>query len=100
MQQAAKDYEMAEFYRRRDHPCSAYFYYEIVRRRYQGTKYADLATERIRELGAELEKSSNGEKHLELPMPGQQGILARPGSIDEGPIGSSKPLPPAAFGPR
>ena len=35
-QQAEKDYMTAEFYRRTGHPGSAYFYYEIVRRRYPG----------------------------------------------------------------
>ena len=33
-QQAQKDYQTAEFYRRTGHPGSAYFYYEVVRRRY------------------------------------------------------------------
>ena len=57
MQQAAKDYEVAEFYRRTGHPCSAYFYYEIVRRRYPGTKYFDLAAQQMQELRVKLEKS-------------------------------------------
>src|SRR5262249_31359767 len=43
LQQAEKDYKIAEFYERTGHPGSAYFYYELVCRRYQGTKYADLA---------------------------------------------------------
>ena len=33
-QQAEKDYKIAEFYRRTGHPGSAYFYYNIVLRRY------------------------------------------------------------------
>ena len=32
-QQADKDYNIAEYYRRTGHPASAYFYYDIVRRR-------------------------------------------------------------------
>jgi outer membrane protein assembly factor BamD (BamD/ComL family) len=56
LQQAEKDYKMAEFYRRTGHAPSAYFYYEIVRRRYPGTKYFDLATERMYELKAKAEK--------------------------------------------
>lgn len=56
LQQAEKDYKVAEFYRRTGHPCSAYFYYEIVRRRYPGTKYFDLATERMHELKAKVER--------------------------------------------
>ncbi len=57
MQQAEKDFETAEFYRRTGHPCPAYFCYEIVRRRYPGTKYSDLATGRMDELRLEIEKS-------------------------------------------
>jgi hypothetical protein len=56
MQQAEKDYRIAEFYRRDGHSPSAYFYYEIVRRRYPGTKFADLATDRMHELQAKMEK--------------------------------------------
>jgi outer membrane protein assembly factor BamD (BamD/ComL family) len=58
MQQAEKDYKVAEFYRRTGHPQSAYFYYEIVRRRYPGTKFFDLATERMHELRAAAEKEA------------------------------------------
>ena len=45
-QQAEKDFEMAEYYSRTGHPGSAVFYYELVRRRYAGTRYADVASER------------------------------------------------------
>jgi outer membrane protein assembly factor BamD (BamD/ComL family) len=67
MQQAEKDYRMAEFYRRTRHPCSAYFYYEIVRRRYPGTPFADQATEKMWEIRKEVEKkeadqAAKGEK--------------------------------------
>lgn len=49
-QQADKDYKMALYYEQTGHPGSAYFYYEIVRRRYPGTKYSDMATKRMAEL--------------------------------------------------
>lgn len=49
-QQADKDYKMALYYEQTGHPGSAYFYYEIVRRRYPGTKFSDLATKRMAEL--------------------------------------------------
>jgi outer membrane protein assembly factor BamD (BamD/ComL family) len=49
-QQAAKDFGIAEFYKRTKHPGAAYFYYEIVRRRYPGTTWADKATARLHEL--------------------------------------------------
>lgn len=45
-QQAEKDFRTAEYYERTGHPGSAVFYYELVRRRYSGTQYADVATER------------------------------------------------------
>src|SRR5262245_268193 len=45
-QQAEKDFRMAEYYERTGHPGSAVFYYELVRRRYAGTRYSDLATDR------------------------------------------------------
>jgi outer membrane protein assembly factor BamD (BamD/ComL family) len=49
-QQADKDWKIAEFYRRTGHPGSAYFYYELVRRRYHGTDYEKKAIERMAEL--------------------------------------------------
>ncbi len=61
-QQAEKDFKMAEFYRRTGHPGSAYFYYEIVRRRYPGSDYYRLATERQVELRGELEKNGSEER--------------------------------------
>ena len=69
MQQAAKDYETAEFYRRTGHPCSAYFCYEIVRRRYPNTRYFDQATERMNQLRTKLEKT-HAEAGLKVPPPG------------------------------
>ena len=50
IQQAEKDYETAEYYRRTEHPGSAYFYYELVMRRYPGTKFSDLSKARIEEM--------------------------------------------------
>src|SRR5262249_60277239 len=62
MQQAEKDFRIAEFYRRTNHPGSAYFYYEIVRRRYPGTPLADKAAERMKELEAKHEKEEAKDK--------------------------------------
>jgi tetratricopeptide (TPR) repeat protein len=45
-QQAEKDFLTADYYERTGHPGSAVFYYELVRRRYAGTRYSDVATER------------------------------------------------------
>jgi TolA-binding protein len=56
-QQAQKDFETAEFYRRTGHPGSAWFYYELVLRRYPGLKpFADQAAARQKELKAELDE--------------------------------------------
>jgi tetratricopeptide (TPR) repeat protein len=48
--QAEKDFETAEYYRRTNRFGSAYFYYELVKRSYPGTKHSDLATSRIDEM--------------------------------------------------
>jgi outer membrane protein assembly factor BamD (BamD/ComL family) len=59
-QQAQKDYETAEFYRRTGHPGSAWFYYELVLRRYPGMKpFAEQAATRQKELKTELEAVNN-----------------------------------------
>lgn len=56
-QQAQKDFETGEFYRRTGHPGSAWFYYELVLRRYPGIKpFADQAAARQKELKAEQEE--------------------------------------------
>jgi TolA-binding protein len=47
MQLAEKDFRTAEYYERTHHPASAYFYYELVCRRYPGTKFSDLAKKRL-----------------------------------------------------
>jgi outer membrane protein assembly factor BamD (BamD/ComL family) len=99
MQQAAKDYEIAEFYRRTGHPCSAYFYYEIVRRRYPGTKYCDLATQQMEELRVKLEKTqaeqaaaaSPGEK--QGPSGSNPATSANPVPVTSGPAGMPGQLP-------
>jgi outer membrane protein assembly factor BamD (BamD/ComL family) len=59
-QQAEKDYETAEFYRRTGHPGAAWFYYELVLRRYPGIKpFAAQASARQAELKAELDEMKN-----------------------------------------
>ena len=47
LQLAEKDFQMAQYYERTDHPASAYFYYELVTRRYPGTKLAEAAQGRM-----------------------------------------------------
>ena len=48
--QAEREFEDAEYYRRRGKFGSAFFCYELVKRRYGGTKYSDLASQRIEEM--------------------------------------------------
>jgi RNA polymerase sigma factor (sigma-70 family) len=55
-QQAEKDFAIAEFYRRTGHAGSAYFYYEVVRRRYPGTSFAARAEKAMSEMRSEAEK--------------------------------------------
>lgn len=55
-QQAAKDFETAEFYLRTGHPGSAWFYYELVKRRYAGiAPWYERAVARQAELKVELD---------------------------------------------
>lgn len=91
-QQAEKDYKIAEFYRRTGHPGSAYFCYEIVRRRYPGTPFFDKATKRMFELRAKLEKKQK-EQLLDVPPPGHG---AAPPMVGPGHV---VPVQPAPAGP-
>jgi len=54
-QQAEKDFKTAEYYERTGHPGSAVFYYELTRRRYAGTRYAEIAQERKDSLKAQMD---------------------------------------------
>ncbi len=92
-QQAAKDFRIAEFYRRTGHPGSAYFYYEIVRRRYPGTEYYKQATERMRELKDALEK-----EHQKPVVPPKQA-LPRPGLFQKAPP-PAQVVPPQEMAPQ
>lgn len=79
MQQAEKDFKVAEFYERTKHPSSAYFYYELVRRRFPGTPYAEESKIRMASLrekhpeGAPAEPSRQPMKTLpEVKWPWQR----------------------------
>jgi hypothetical protein len=90
-QQADKDMKIAEYYRRTGHSGSAYFYYEIVRRRYPGTAYFDKATERMHELRAELE---HGQKSA-WQWPNLLPWKAKEQEPIVPPPGQAAPAPPA-----
>lgn len=59
-QQADRDFNIAEFYRRTGHPGSAYFYYEIVRRRYPNTEYARRAEAHMNDLRSRVSADQAG----------------------------------------
>jgi outer membrane protein assembly factor BamD (BamD/ComL family) len=92
--QAEKDYQMAEFWRRTGHPGSAYFYYEIVRRRYPGTDAAERATRRMMEIYNKMAQDQR--EKLGPPPEGSDGrpseLLPPPKRVDNGP--RSAPMPP------
>ncbi len=93
--QAEKDFQMADFWQRTGHPGSAYFYYEIVRRRYPNTDAAERATKRMMEIRAKMEK----EQRDKLGPPPEGGetrpseLLPPPQRVVNGPERVPMPQP-------
>ena len=111
MQQAEKDFRTAEFYKRTNHPGSAYFYYELVRRRYPGTPLADKAAEHMKELEAQHEKEeakTQSKVHFNLPFLSQAKpdptagprLTAPPGGDSLPPITGPTGMPAGTLTPR
>jgi outer membrane protein assembly factor BamD (BamD/ComL family) len=101
LQQAAKDLGIARFYERTFHPGAAYFSYEIVRRRYPGTKYAEEATRRMAALHAGAQKELHAAPRTGPAGPPNPGAPAGPyvpGAALVAPAGGPPPgtLPPPA----
>ncbi len=101
-QQAEKDFQMAEFWRRTGHPGSAYFYYEIVRRRYPDpnpNSAASRATQRMLEIRAKMEQEQRDKlgppPEVEPARPIEQ--LAPPRRLDNTPepVPMPRPVPNA-----
>ncbi|HZY84328.1 MAG TPA: tetratricopeptide repeat protein [Gemmataceae bacterium] len=93
LQQAEKDFKMAEFWRRTGHPGSAYFYYELVRRRYPDTRYAKLSLEKMDLLRVQLEKKQGGASGLPAPPAGAPPAPGgAPAAPEQGP--PPRTLPP------
>jgi outer membrane protein assembly factor BamD (BamD/ComL family) len=88
-QQADKDFNIAEYYRRVGKPGPAYFQYALVVRRFPGTQYAQKATERMNELRAKLEK---GQAKPEVPPIGTASPSAPPRASITGPYTPGAPL--------
>jgi outer membrane protein assembly factor BamD (BamD/ComL family) len=81
VQQAEKDYRMAEFWRRTGHPGSAWFYYKLVQKRYPGTKQAELSAKRMEEIRTKLAKEGKpvpDEQAAALPAPPREEQAPRP----------------------
>jgi TolA-binding protein len=105
MQQAEKDFKMAEFYQRTKRPESAFFLFEVVRRRYPGTKYADLATERMHEIRAKVERENGPRLSVPEAAPLQPdsalfyqqvpGAPQQPAAGEPNAFGAPRPLPPS-----
>ncbi|NBS88592.1 outer membrane protein assembly factor BamD [bacterium] len=103
-QQAEKDFKMAEFYKRTGHPGSAYFYYELVRRRYPNTKFAEESDKRMAELKTKAEKEHGylpggpDQPREQAPLVPEVAPAPKPldRSVEEGPapVQTQQGLPP------
>ena len=78
IQQADRDFKIAEFYQRTGHPGSAYFYYELVCRRYPGTTYATQAAQRKDELRSKAGQEAPPQERPPTPAPTMEPTY-RPG---------------------
>jgi outer membrane protein assembly factor BamD (BamD/ComL family) len=74
LQQAEKDYKMAEFWRRTGHVGAAYFYYHVVMQRYPQTPFAEMSRKKAEELRL---KGLTDKNVITPPEPRAQ--LGRPG---------------------
>lgn len=62
-QQAERDFEMGEYYMRTKRPGSAFFYYDLVTRRYAGSEFAKKSEARLREIeGIRKQRAADGGK--------------------------------------
>ncbi len=87
--QAEKDFETAEYYRRTKRFGSAYFYYELVKRSYPGTRHSDLATSRIEEMKQvqaqmQADKAAGKTAPLETLQENVDKIIGKAPKIGEG----------------
>jgi outer membrane protein assembly factor BamD (BamD/ComL family) len=101
--QAEKELGRAEFWERTKHYGSAYYIYEVMRRRYPNTKYAAIATERMNRLQPQIEKWKKGESDMTV-LDQLHQRWNRMWGIDDvkdgGPAIASPQTLPAGAGPR
>ncbi len=96
--QADRDYKVAEFYERTGHPGSAYFYYELVCRRYGGTQYAEKATQKKALLKSKAEKDHRRDRSdAQPPAVTSAGTPELQAPI---PVPGPRTLPPAIAAPQ
>jgi TolA-binding protein len=96
--EAEHDYNIAKFWDRTGHPGSAYFYYEVVRRRYPGSEFADIAAKRMLELKVRAEQEQKRNEPVatkDHPAPLEEGApLPRPIVPGQQPVMSPSIQPP------
>lgn len=80
--QAERDYEVAQFYKRTGHPGSAYFYFELVRRRYPNTKLAEQAIEHMNEIRSKAQHKHADESQPPNIQEQEPGRLRLPDAIN------------------
>jgi outer membrane protein assembly factor BamD (BamD/ComL family) len=95
LQQAAKDFNTADFYRRTGHPGPAYWYFGLVVQRYPTTDYAKQAKKHMEELEAEMQKK-NGGVDLRTPAPAAQPAPVTAGAPAAPAATPAPPRPPDA----
>lgn len=119
--QAEKDYDIAEFYRRTGHPASAWFYYELVRRRYQETPFHDKALVRMKSINSDLVEQQQQSEfaratrrefnkwvlgHDTPTLAKDQSVPPLPGELPERrdnqviPVGAKQNVAPSEIAPR
>ncbi len=98
-QQADKDFKMAEFWARTGHAGSAYWYFELVRRRYPGTDFAEKASVRMNELRVLAEKEEVGHPPASAVAPPASSFAAKPAPVEATPVTPPKPLPAETLAP-
>ena len=109
LQQAEKDYKMAEFWRRTGHIGAAYFYYQVVQQRYPETPFAELARKQAALVKDKALKDKNAitmpspRAQLGQPAPLSGEVAPQPRKVDgdsQGAPEAKPPLPELAPAPR
>jgi outer membrane protein assembly factor BamD (BamD/ComL family) len=103
LEQAQKEYSMAEFYRRTGHPGAAYFYFKLVERRYPGSELAKKAAHEAEEVRARAEKENGGPVRDAAPamptIPYRNPTPFAPTPGQAAPAGTVPPLAPVPTPP-